>query len=233
MDTSSVQYVRDIGIQQKIDEFFKKLDEILGKYCEILGSDGDLIIVSDHGFGPRNYIFYVNNFLLKSGYLSLDNKNMTNARYKEIIKRIINKSDIFELKRFVKKEMREKINKSLQPLVKVKCEHSKAGFRLNNEYGVYINKKDKFPKGIVSEEEYQFILDDLINGFMNERNSFTGEKVFEKVLSGSAMYSGGKYSDEAPDKYHALCVLTSYTMRAAISSSILRKLRLLLDLLRM
>ncbi|MCK5220061.1 MAG: alkaline phosphatase family protein, partial [Candidatus Aminicenantes bacterium] len=199
IDPTSIQYTKNSGIKKKIDEFFIKLDDILGKYCDELGSEGNLIVVSDHGFGPKDYIFYVNNFLLKNDYLSLESENLSRAKYKYILKKIMYKLDIFNLKRFVKIETRGKINRSLEPIAKIDWAHSKAGFRSNNEYGVYINRKGKYPGGIVEDEEYDSVMENLIKGFLNERNSFNGEKIFKQVLPGYSIYPGGKHSADAPD----------------------------------
>ncbi|MCS0494090.1 alkaline phosphatase family protein [Ancylobacter sp. MQZ15Z-1] len=53
--------------------FYRKLDENIRKMVEAAGPDTDVILTSDHGFGPTTEIFYVNEWLSRNGYLTWSN----------------------------------------------------------------------------------------------------------------------------------------------------------------
>jgi predicted AlkP superfamily phosphohydrolase/phosphomutase len=50
-------------------EYFRNVDSYLERLVELAGPDARIFIVSDHGFGTSDEIFYVNVFLAQHGYL--------------------------------------------------------------------------------------------------------------------------------------------------------------------
>ncbi|WP_372603481.1 alkaline phosphatase family protein [Actibacterium sp.] len=54
-------------------DFYRGMDENIRKMVEAAGPDTDVLIVSDHGFGPTTEIFYVNEWLSRNGYLTWSN----------------------------------------------------------------------------------------------------------------------------------------------------------------
>ena len=51
-------------------EYFRNLDGYLAELVEQAGPDAHVVMVSDHGFGASDEIFYVNVFLAERGYLA-------------------------------------------------------------------------------------------------------------------------------------------------------------------
>ncbi len=51
-------------------DFYRRLDENLRIMVEAAGPDTDVVITSDHGFGPTTEILYVNEWLSRQGYLA-------------------------------------------------------------------------------------------------------------------------------------------------------------------
>lgn len=56
-------------IQQLCGEYFRNLDGYLATLVNLAGADAQVFMVSDHGFGASQEIFYVNVFLAQHGYL--------------------------------------------------------------------------------------------------------------------------------------------------------------------
>lgn len=52
---------------------YERLDQTLGRLLERAGPDAHVMIVSDHGAGPLRTAFFLNNWLMKAGYLRLNN----------------------------------------------------------------------------------------------------------------------------------------------------------------
>jgi predicted AlkP superfamily phosphohydrolase/phosphomutase len=48
---------------------WRDVDEAVGQVLEYLASDGNAMVVSDHGFGSSHGVFHVNQWLLEAGYL--------------------------------------------------------------------------------------------------------------------------------------------------------------------
>ena len=54
-----------------IGRVYRRMDEALGAIVEKAGPDAHVVMVSDHGAGPIDHAFFLNNWLLKNGYLAL------------------------------------------------------------------------------------------------------------------------------------------------------------------
>lgn len=50
--------------------YFRNLDEILAQACAQAGPETTIVMTSDHGFGPTEDVFHVNNWLAQRGYLA-------------------------------------------------------------------------------------------------------------------------------------------------------------------
>ena len=50
--------------------FYRRLDDNIRRLIEAAGPDTDVLMTSDHGFGPTTEIFYVNEWLSRHGYLT-------------------------------------------------------------------------------------------------------------------------------------------------------------------
>jgi predicted AlkP superfamily phosphohydrolase/phosphomutase len=56
-------------IEEYYNHFWVKIDDFIGDLQQTLPDDCHLMIVSDHGFGPLNSVFYPNSWLEKEGWL--------------------------------------------------------------------------------------------------------------------------------------------------------------------
>lgn len=65
-------------IAEGFEAFWIKVDEAIGKFCDIVGPDTNILIVSDHGFGPHNEVFKPNAWLERHGYLVRKKTSVTN-----------------------------------------------------------------------------------------------------------------------------------------------------------
>jgi predicted AlkP superfamily phosphohydrolase/phosphomutase len=51
------------------EDYFRKLDVLLSRIVAAAGPEANVVMASDHGFGPTSDIFYVNTWLEQQGYL--------------------------------------------------------------------------------------------------------------------------------------------------------------------
>lgn len=56
-------------IRRLATDFYARMDKNIQRMIETAGPDTNVIIVSDHGFGPTTEIFYINEWLARRGYL--------------------------------------------------------------------------------------------------------------------------------------------------------------------
>ncbi len=52
-------------------DFYVTIDTIIDELIKVCGENTAVFVVSDHGFGPKTRSFYVNEWLIKKGYLTL------------------------------------------------------------------------------------------------------------------------------------------------------------------
>jgi predicted AlkP superfamily phosphohydrolase/phosphomutase len=50
--------------------YFRELDGLIARIVALAGPDANVVLASDHGFGPTSDIFYVNTWLEQEGYLA-------------------------------------------------------------------------------------------------------------------------------------------------------------------
>lgn len=61
---------QDRKVAHVIPEVYQKVDAALGRAMEQLGDDVDILVMSDHGFGPYNRKVHLNTWLANRGYLA-------------------------------------------------------------------------------------------------------------------------------------------------------------------
>ena len=62
----------DVRVAEKLQDYFALLDQLLGALIRMAGSGANILIVSDHGFGPAaRHWAHLNNWLLELGLLRL------------------------------------------------------------------------------------------------------------------------------------------------------------------
>ena len=52
------------------EDYFRELDGLIGRIVALAGPEANVVLASDHGFGPTSDIFYVNTWLEQEGYLA-------------------------------------------------------------------------------------------------------------------------------------------------------------------
>ncbi|WP_202456107.1 alkaline phosphatase family protein [Frigidibacter albus] len=57
-------------ITQLATDFYRQMDDNIRRMVETAGPDTNVILVSDHGFGPTTEILYINQWLAEKGYLT-------------------------------------------------------------------------------------------------------------------------------------------------------------------
>jgi len=66
---------------QAFEEIWMKIDAWIGGLLETFSGGADILVVSDHGFGPWTDTFYCNRWLEKEGYLVLKKRGNSPSRY--------------------------------------------------------------------------------------------------------------------------------------------------------
>lgn len=212
-DESQAQKYRNV-----IKDFYQKLDGIIGELEGKLDEETNIIIMSDHGFGPAYGYFHINNFLRESGFLSVEKPGRIKVLSNYILKgskhllRFIAKLGILELP-FIKgailgekswiRKLTPKNIKLEHPYMRsrsfldIDWKNTKAYAFGNNK--IFINLKGRESKGIIEEgDEYEKIVRELKDALYGVRSPLTGKPLFAKIYEKKEIYKG-KHTKEAPD----------------------------------
>lgn len=67
---SNAQARRSQGFHKRFEELWGLIDQGIGELCAIAGPQTNVIVMSDHGFGPNEGVFKLNTWLEREGYLT-------------------------------------------------------------------------------------------------------------------------------------------------------------------
>lgn len=185
-------------------DYYKRVDNKIKIVTENFCDENTLVVVmSDHGMGPIYKWIYLNNWLMKNGYLSLKRTPIT------LIKKFLfilgfTPSNIYRLllrfgfsKAKISFQAREKfISKLFLSWKDIDWMHTHAYSR-GHIGQMFINKIRREPEGIVSDKEYSNLKEEIESKLSSLTDS-SGVKVVEKILDRNKVYSG-LYKEESAD----------------------------------
>jgi predicted AlkP superfamily phosphohydrolase/phosphomutase len=193
----------------RLKAFYALLDRSLGEILEDAG-DCEVILASDHGFGPIHTYLAFNSWLLTRGYLRLRGDPATRLKR---LAYAVGLTPVFFYRLSMalglarlrlsggfhsRQRMQMLLNRFFLSLDNVDWARSKAYSKGN--YGqIYVNLKGREPWGSVNPgQEYQTVRDSIKRDLLALDSPTTGEKMFDRVYFREELYQG-PYVDEAPD----------------------------------
>ena len=216
MDPNHPQYKpKDAArFRESIQKVYMASDEAIGRLSRFLGESDTLILMSDHGFGPLERFFHVNNWLLKNDYLQLKKTGATPLK-KLLYQAGFTPRNVFPLGKQLlasmrgMKALRQRLDPGRQgshsPLRKIflsnddiDWSHSQViatGFLCAQ---LFINLQGRDPAGIVPVEDYEPLREKLITQLSRVINPFTGQLHFSQIFRREDLYTG-PFLETLPD----------------------------------
>jgi len=184
---------------------YKLMDEHLGELLKVIGEDTSLIVLSDHGFGPINYKFHVNKWLIEQGFLSL--KSFPGFRYDpmtsaldrlglgrfRVAPPVLTNGPIGRFKRL---RFRRADWEGYHDLVDWTRTRVYSTFSSGEEV-LFVNLKGREPNGVVDPADYDKVCEE-VSGRLMELKGKDGEQLVERVYRREEIYHG-PYLELAPD----------------------------------
>ncbi len=215
MDPSHPGYVPDGPARYKtaILDIYRRVDEGLGDLLEYVDDDTVFILMSDHGAGPLHKRIYLNNWLLREGFLRL--KSSLIARLKYIMLRLgysptellgfisrISPRLTDEIIKLVKKKSfsnDSSLHRAFLSNADIDWPRTKAYALGSNLAGISINVQGREPEGCVEPgEEYQAVREALRHCLLQLQDEDTGERIVKAVYYREEIYHGPNVG-RAPD----------------------------------
>lgn len=183
---------------------YKRIDDGLEKLLR-MHEDTIVIIISDHGFGPKKRVFNINDWLLKEGYLKLKSENRCKLTgIGGILRKIKNSSFVEALTKLLPLRLPQSLEEKVDFLVVDEADidwtRTKVFTQPSSEMcgDLYLNLRGRETKGNVNPQEYEKVREELIQKLRNLRDPKTKEKVSATVHKREDIYQG-EYIDRAPD----------------------------------
>jgi len=171
------------SIREKVKKIFKKLDQIIEELIEKWGQDALVILLSDHGFGPYEGIFYINNWLAEQGFLKKKNSMKSDI--------MANALKYLKLKKFAKYILPRKTLRDLKAstLESIDWTSSIAWSAPPPMQGIYIKKTIDSKNEIIAE---------IVSRLKEIKSSYSSDVLFKKIWRKEELYNG-PYTHMAPD----------------------------------
>lgn len=183
-----------------IKDMYIKSDGIVGEVLAALPKECDFLMLSDHGAGPCRKAVFMNKWLETQGLLRYCSSGKGFSPLKlahKGLKRVFSTKRLDWLKKTFPK-LRQKV-KSRLVFSEMDWQNTKVYCFGRESTNLFINRKDRFPMGIVNPgKEYESLRDVLIDKLMTLRDPESGEQVVDKVFKNEEVYHG-ECLDSAPD----------------------------------
>ena len=182
-----------LKVRARAEKYVALLDQAVGRIASLCPRDTDLLIVSDHGFGPLRRRFRLNQWLIQRGLLAV-------SRRRGPLRRLAAAIDVFGTRH----RIRQLLGRSRRPTGppfwrRIDWSRTRAYTASWTESGVYINLKGREAEGTVDPgEDYQHTRDDVLEHLRQIKDPDTGRALVtaagrrEEILE-------GPHIESAPD----------------------------------
>lgn len=194
-------------VKDDIVAYFQAMDACVGQLVKAAGPDATVIVLSDHGGGPFEKFFHVNNWLASQGFLrfkrtpiSLVKRALFALGFTPLTAlKIVNALRLGRLRRNVKRGRgRGWLGQLFLSLRDVDWARTEA-FSIGNFGQIYINTKGTRPQGTVEPgAEYEAVRDKIIRQALGLRDPESGDAVIRAAYKREGLYHGARLNN-APD----------------------------------
>ncbi|MBN2463321.1 MAG: alkaline phosphatase family protein [Dehalococcoidia bacterium] len=174
-------------------EIWQKIDNILGDILGALPQNANMIVVSDHGFGPHKSSFYTNSWLEEEGYLFRRRSSRNAQKLIDFVRLLLSKIPLL-YNNLTLLPLAKRIKK-VRDALPIDMERSAAFSLVTTSFvgEIYINKPLIFHQ--CQSQQIQLLKDEIVQKLQRTCNSLG---LHLKVYSPGDLYSG-QYVNLAPD----------------------------------
>lgn len=215
MDESHIRQ-GDNRYRDVIKDFYIKADSAIGRLLEEIPEGTNILVVSDHGFGPMHGTFAVNRWLEKNNFLKFKGKphqRRVNAILRQIAKFLtahlspgLTRLVARLLPRVITRKLtfREALRDDMIAVYRsIDWSRTKA-YGLGAGGMIYINLKGREPWGIVAPgQEYEEVRNEIISKLRGMADPETGGAIDIQIFKKEEVYHG-QYLESAPDILYSI-----------------------------
>ena len=198
----------------KILQFYQHVDSQIARLIDHIGRDSNVLVVSDHGFGPLNWVVDINTVFLNAGLIKLKNSLLTRMKYGlwKCGLHFFNAYHLFvkpALKYFWRSYRDTALNDFLQFIAKNSLpfllNESDIDWKRTKAVGkyfsgaIFLNRKGLMPQGwLEDEKDIQAVSDEIRKVLGQLRNPMTGQLVGGELYAQKEAFQG-EFASLCPD----------------------------------
>jgi len=195
--------------RQAIDACYMQVDAAVGRVLAHADAQTTVFVISDHGFGPWDYWFHLNAWLLSEGFLVV--KPAALSRLKAALFRLgftpLTFYKLFMsagLSGVVARTTRKRRSWYFDILRRFFLSFDDidwsrtVAYSLGNIGPIYLNRAGREPAGIVAPADGERVLNRISERLRALRDPRDGRPLVEEILLGRDLYAG-PYADHGPD----------------------------------
>lgn len=191
---------------------YQKVDEYVGKLCGMASPDTTILVMSDHGHGGNSTkAIFLNHWLREQRFLQFTSGGNGDKSVSSLLHRLFSTqlqwAKTFGLKSLppdIKKKLLRKTN--LASRLESALRFSNIDWSQTKAYSeetpyhptIWINLQGREPEGIVLQEEYERVREEIIRGLYRWLDPETVRPVVKRVHKREELFSG-PFVDNAPD----------------------------------
>jgi predicted AlkP superfamily phosphohydrolase/phosphomutase len=188
-----------------LKRLYGRVDEYIGQIRDHLTDDTTMIVMSDHGFGSLHYVVNMNLFLLDQGLLKLKKgvwtrlkaglfrAGLTPASIWHMVERTGLQNYVWQ----VSKSTRNKVVGKFLSFDDVDWSQTVA-YSIGHVGQIYVNLKGREPEGIVEEEQYEAVKQQVTDALHQLYHPETGQPLVDRVIPSDQVVHG-PYANQGPD----------------------------------
>ncbi|MFN2388431.1 MAG: alkaline phosphatase family protein [Actinomycetota bacterium] len=195
------------SIRARAWRFFDEMDDMIGDLIEWAGTDGFVVTMSDHGFGPKDKVVNVNLALREWGLLTVGGAGAVGASpaARKVARRI---------KKVLPKKLYRRAKGAAQGTID--WSRTRAFSSPNPQQGIYVNLRGREPHGIVAPGDYDAVRDEVAERFGALVDPADGAPVLDEIHRREDVMDGPQ-TDGAPDLF-PVCRAHSYELSEGLFS---------------
>ncbi|WP_117594486.1 alkaline phosphatase family protein [Haloprofundus halophilus] len=227
-DETHPRYEPDSSLVGAIEEYYETVDRGIGRMLDVVDDDCDVVVLSDHGFGPLTHDIYIDEWLEKEGFLARREQSSAKTKTDDVLGATVKaawetlkSANLHGKVKSVVPSSWFDFGKSLQdkPHRDVVWTETQAFFTTLSGQALYVNTEGSFSEGAVPQHEYDEVIEEIRESLLSIRHPETGESLVEAVVRSDEVFEGPA-TETGPD----LIVRTvpDHTLKGGFSESLLQ-----------
>jgi predicted AlkP superfamily phosphohydrolase/phosphomutase len=174
-------------ITRLCEGYFRQLDELIAEIVGLSGKDANVVLASDHGFGPTADVFYLNTWLEQHGYLAWAAEGAANGS-----------SSAGSLAKEEGRAPQLGLGQIARHVYQLDWERTVAYAATPSSNGIHLVRRKPDGSEGLTAAECERVRSELAQALRDVRHPITGQPIVAEVVTREEAFSG-PYEALAPD----------------------------------